>query len=87
MFLKISGSEEVYGQERGEYQDILSKNFCITVPKRFVGEPFSVSIFPGIRKFYASTCYVTNFYGNIFCLTDEKFEWGNLLSCVSEDFR
>ena len=72
MFLKISGSEEVYGQERGEYQDILSKNFCITVPKRFVGEPFSVSIFPGIKNFYASKGYLKIFCRNIFCLTVPK---------------
>ena len=35
--------------------------FCLTVPKKFVGEPFSVSLISGIEKFYASECYVTIF--------------------------
>ena len=28
--------------------------FCLTVPKVFVGEPFSVPLFLGIDNFYAS---------------------------------
>ena len=28
-------------------------NFSVTLPNNFVGEPFSVSLFPGIKKFYA----------------------------------
>ena len=38
----------------GEYEDFLSKIFCLTVPKKFVEEPFSVSLISGIEKFYAS---------------------------------
>ena len=34
-----------------EYNDFLSKIF--TVPKNFVGEPFSVSLISGVEKFYA----------------------------------
>ena len=34
----------------GEYQDVLSKFFCLTVPKHFAGEPFSVSLISGIKK-------------------------------------
>ena len=41
----------------GDYQDFPSKIFCLTVPKSFVGEPFSVSIFSGIEKFYAQSLY------------------------------
>ena len=33
--------------------------FCFTVPKNFVGEPFSVSLISGIENFYASEGYVT----------------------------
>ena len=36
------------------YQEFASKNFCLTVPKNFVGEPYSVSLISGIEKFYAS---------------------------------
>ena len=35
--------------------------FCLTVPKKFVGKPFSVSLISGIEKFYASEGYVTIF--------------------------
>ena len=34
----------------GEYQDFPSKIFCLTVPKNFVGQPFSVSLISGIEK-------------------------------------
>ena len=50
----------------GGYQDFPSKNFCLTVPKTFVGESFSVSLIPGIEKLYASEGYVTIFSRNFF---------------------
>ena len=34
----ISGTEKVWIRGGGEYQDIPSKIFCLTVPKKFVGE-------------------------------------------------
>ena len=42
-----------------EYHNFLSKISCLTVPKNFVGEPFSVSLISGIEKLYASEGYVT----------------------------
>ena len=36
----LLGAEKVWIRERWEYQDYLSKIFCLTVPKNFVGEPF-----------------------------------------------
>ncbi len=40
VFQKFSGSEKVYGENRGgEYQDFPSNNFSLTVPKNFVGQP------------------------------------------------
>ena len=35
---------------RWKYQNFLSKSFCLSVPKNFVGEPFSVSLISGIGK-------------------------------------
>ena len=32
------------------YHDFVSKVFCLTVPKVFVGDPFSFSFFSGIEK-------------------------------------
>ena len=39
----------------------ISVDFFLTVSKNFVGEPFSVSLTPGIDKFFASNGYVTIF--------------------------
>ena len=36
----------------GEYQDFPWKNFCLTVPKISVGEPFTVAIISGIEKIW-----------------------------------
>ena len=57
---------------RGEYQYFPSINFCLTVPKKFVGEPFSVSLISGIEKVYASDGYVTIFRRSFFCLAVPK---------------
>ena len=53
VFQKISGSEKFMAKRGGEYQVIPWENFCFTVPKNFVREPFSVSLIPGIENFYA----------------------------------
>ena len=37
----------------GECQDFPSKTFCLTVPQKFVGEPFRVSLFASIETFHA----------------------------------
>ena len=50
----------------GEFHNFLSKIFCLTVPKNFVGEPFSVSLFSGIERFCASESYVTIVCRNFF---------------------
>ena len=38
---------------RGLCHVFLSKNFCLIVPKNFIGEPFRVSVISGIEKVYA----------------------------------
>ena len=45
---------------------------CLTLPKDFVGEPFSVSIISGIERFHASESYVTILCRNFFCFTVPK---------------
>ena len=50
----------------GEYQGFPSKVFCLTVPKNFVGEPFSVSLISGVEKIRASEGYVTIFRRSFF---------------------
>ena len=56
-----------------EYQFFLSKNFCLTVPTKFVGEPFSVSLISGIEKFSASEGYVLIFYRKFFVSQCREF--------------
>ena len=58
---------------KGEYQDFLSKNFCLTVSKNLVGEPFRVSLtsISVIATFYASEGYDTVFR-RFFCLAEPK---------------
>ena len=69
----------------GEYQDVPSKVFfCITVLKNFIGEPFSVSIIPGIEKFYASEGYVTILCQFFLSLSAKKFGRGTLLCMFQE---
>ena len=89
MFRKISGIEKFYVKEGGggrEYHDFLSKFFCLTVPKNFVGEHFSVSIISCIERFYASEIYVRDFVSKLFCLTVPK-HFVEEPFCVSESFR
>ena len=55
MFQKFSGSEKVYGEKGGgEYQDLPSKKFSLTVPKNFAGQPFCAVFqkFSGSEKNY-----------------------------------
>ena len=55
-----------WGGEVSRCQDFPSKVFCLTVPKNFVGEPFSVSLFSGVEKIRASEGYVTIFRRIVF---------------------
>ena len=73
------------GEGRREYHDFPSKNVCLTVPKNFVGDTFSVSLISGIERFYASEIYLTILCRNFFCLSAEKFRRGTFLICVSEN--
>ena len=56
----------------GEYQNFPSKIFCLTVPKNFVGEPFSVSLISGIGKILCFRGLCHDFPSKIFCLTVPK---------------
>ena len=71
----------------GEYQEFPSQIICLTLPKNFVGEPFSASFISGIEKIYASEGYATIFHRKFFSQSAEKIRRGTLLCCVSETFR
>ena len=53
-------SLSIRGEERG-ISSFAVDFFCLTVPKSFVQEPFSVSLFSGIEKIYALEGYATIF--------------------------
>ena len=52
---------EIFWISWGEHQDLLSNIFCLTVPKIFVAEHFTLPLFSGIEKFHASEDYVFTF--------------------------
>ena len=60
-------------------------SFCLTVPKNFVGEPFSVSLFLGTEKVWIKGEY-QDFPSKIFCLTVPKYFIGEHFGVVSEKF-
>ena len=62
-----------------EYHDFPSKLFCLTVPRIFVGEPFSVSLISGIENFYAYEGIFTIFYKNLLSHSTEKLRRVTLL--------
>ena len=39
--------------KRGVFHDVLSKIFCLTVPKKIVHESFSVPLISGVKKLHA----------------------------------
>ena len=73
-----SGSGKVWIRGGGSINLFRRKCFCFTVPKNFVGEPFSVSLVSVIEKFYASEGYVTtfDFLSKVYCLTVPKISVG-----------
>ena len=48
------GSEKVFVKKGGVVKRFSAEKFCLTVPKKFVGEPFDVSLIPRIERLYAS---------------------------------
>ena len=47
--------------KKWEYQEFVSRIFCLTLPKTFIVEPFSVSLFSAIKKNSAFDGFVTIF--------------------------
>ena len=65
-FRKFPVAKNFMDKKGGGSMTIFSQNFFGSLPKIFVGEPFSVSLISGIEKFYASEGYVTIFCRNLF---------------------
>ena len=76
-FRRFLVAKSLWIRGRGKYEDFLSKNFCLTVPKIFVGEPFSVSLISSIENIYALEGYVTIFCRKYFASQNRKTLHGN----------
>ena len=65
----------------GEYQDFLSKLFCLTVSKISVGESFTVALISGSEKVYGQEGgrEYQDFPSKNVCLTLTKISVGNPL--------
>ena len=79
----ISGTEKVWirGGGGGEYQDLLSKFFCLTVSKLSVGESFIAAIISGTEKSLDKKGggSINIFRRNFFVSLCRSFLWGNPL--------
>ena len=75
-FGKIPLANKLLDKKGGEYQAFPSKNFCLTVPKNFVGEPFCdvCHNISGCRKFMKNRGRreYQEFLSKVFCLTVPK---------------
>ena len=80
-FRKFPVAKKFMDERWGGSMTIFSQNFFGSLPKSFVGEPVSVSIFSGIEKFCASEGYVTIFCRNLFVSQCQKISWGNPFVC------
>ena len=72
-FTNFLVSEKLWirGEDRGSIT-IFGHNFFSQSAKSFRREPFSVSLFSGMEKFFAYEGNFTIFYRNFFCLTVPK---------------
>ena len=79
VYQKISGSENFYASERGgEFQDFLSKMFCLTVPKISVGNPLLfVALISGIEKVRIRGGSIMIFRRKFFVSQYRKISLGN----------
>ena len=70
-FRKIPVAKKL--KEKGGVSRFSVELLCLTVPKIFVGQPFSVPLFLGIDKFYASEGKVTVFCRKFLVSRSRKF--------------
>ena len=68
-----------FTDKRGEYQDFPSKFFCLTVPKIFVGESFTVAVISGTGKVWIRKGGVSRFSVENFLSQCRKLLKGNPL--------
>ena len=85
-FRKILLSKNFMDKREGKNQVFPSNFFCLEVPKKFVGQPFSVLLTSGIENFCASEGYVTIPRRTFFDPQYQNILKGTPLCCVSKNF-
>ena len=68
-FRKYRVAKKLMDQGGVEYQDFPSEIFCLTVPKNFVGESFTVAVFLGNGKVWLRRGEYQDIPWKIFCFT------------------
>ena len=63
---------EKFGYERGEISRFSVEIFCLTVPKIFVGESYTVALVSSIDKVWIRRGEYQDFPSKTFCLTVPK---------------
>ena len=84
MFQKIS--KKFMDKREEEVSRFSSKVFCLTVPKKFGGEPFRVSLIRVSENFMLQRVMSLFSVENFLFHSTETFRRGTLLCCVSEKF-
>ena len=81
-FRKFSVVKKLMDERAGEYQDFPSKTFCLTVPRNFVGKPFSVSLPSGAEEVWIREGRLSRFsVKNYLSHSAEKFRgWAESFS-------
>ena len=88
-FRKFPVAKKNMDKGEGEVSRFPSKIFCLTVSKRAVGEPFSLSSISGIKKVWMREWgggSVKFFRRKFFVSKSQKISYGNPLCCISENF-
>ena len=71
-FRKFPVTKKFKDKREGEVSRFPSKKFCLTLPRKFVREPFSVSLISGIGKILCFRGLCHDFPSKIFRLTVPK---------------
>ena len=80
-FRNFPEAKKFMDKREGKCPDSPSIFSGLTMPKKFVGQPFRVSLNSGIEKLYASEGYVTISVEVFLSDNAEKFCRGTLLCC------
>ena len=81
-FRKLPVAKKLMNKRGGSINSFRRKFFCLTVPKNFVWEPFSVSLISGTEKFFMLQKVMSRFSVEFFLFhSAENFRRGIPYCC------